>query len=73
MESPKAFATDILRGGDAIAEFIYGDPVRKRSIYHLVRTAQLPVFRLGNVICARRSALIAWIAEQEQAGVGRAA
>ncbi len=56
---------DLLRGADAIADFVYGDPALRRRIYHLAERKQLPVFRLGAVLCARRSVLLRWIAAQE--------
>jgi hypothetical protein len=66
--SNPALATDLLRGADEIAEFVFGDPQQRRSIYHLAATSRLPVFRLGSLLCARRSTLLEWIAEQEQRG-----
>jgi excisionase family DNA binding protein len=57
-------AGDILRGADAIAGFL-GFP--RRSIYHAVAKGHLPSFRIGDIVCARRSTLTAWIAEQERA------
>jgi len=57
---------DILRGADEIAAVLYGDKTLRRRVYHLAATQRLPVFRLGQVICARRSKLLAWIEEQEQ-------
>lgn len=59
-------ADDLLRGAEAISEFLFGDKILRRKVYHLAETSRLPVFRLGSVLCARRSVLIAWIAEQEQ-------
>jgi hypothetical protein len=64
-----ALAPDVLEGAEAIAEYLLGDPSRKRSIYHLAKTKQLPVFRLGANMLARKSKLQAWIAEQEAAAV----
>ncbi len=58
-------ADDILRGADAIAEFIFGARASSRKIYYLAETSHLPVFRLGSVLCARRSVLMSWIAGQE--------
>ncbi len=60
-----ALADDLLRGGDQIAEFVFGDPKQRRKVYHLAQNSQLPVFKLGATICARRSTLIAWIEAQE--------
>jgi hypothetical protein len=59
---------DLLRGADAIAEYLYGDAGQRRKVYHLAETSRLPIFRLGSVLCARRSILIKWIAEQERRG-----
>lgn len=59
------FAKDMLRGADEIAQFLYGDPGLRRKVYHLVATSHLPVFKLGAMICARRSVLLKWIADQE--------
>jgi hypothetical protein len=60
-----SLAGDILYGADGIAEFLYGDGKLRRKVYNLVETARLPHFRLGAVICARKSVLLSWIAEQE--------
>ncbi len=58
-------AGDLLRGADAIAEFIFGARGSRRKVYYLAECARLPVFRLGTVLCARRSTLINWIEGQE--------
>lgn len=59
-------ADDILRGADEIAEFIFGDRASRRKVYYLAECTRLPVFRLGAVLCARRSTLIRYIETQEQ-------
>jgi hypothetical protein len=58
-------ADDLLRGADEIAEFIFGARASRRKVYYLAETSHLPVFRLGSVLCARRSVLLRWIAGQE--------
>lgn len=58
-------ADDLLRGADEIARFIFGPRGSRRKIYYLAETSHLPVFRLGAVLCARRSVLMKWIAGQE--------
>lgn len=68
-ESP--LAPDLLRGADRIAEFLFGDARDRRKVYHLAETSRLPVFRLGTMLCARRSVLMNWIAMQEQRGLLR--
>jgi hypothetical protein len=62
------FSADLLRGGEKIAEFLFGDPEHRRKVYHLAETSRLPVFRLGKQLCARRSTLLDWVARQERGG-----
>ena len=57
---------DLLEGADAIAAFLYGDGGDKRKVYHLVQQGALPAFRMGNIVCARKSTLLAWIKAQEE-------
>ena len=57
---------DILYGADGIAEFLYGESKQRRKVYNLVETERLPHFRLGSMICARKSVLLAWIEAQEE-------
>lgn len=59
-------ADDLLRGAEEIAAFLFGSKAQRRKVYHLAESSRLPVFRLGSVLCARRSVLMAWIAAQEQ-------
>ncbi len=58
-------ADDILRGADEIAEFIFGDRASRRKVYYLAECTKLPIFRLGSVLCARKSVLLQWISGQE--------
>ena len=60
------FAEDLLRGADEIAKFLFDDPNMRRKVYHLVATSNLPVFKLGSMICARKSVLLEWVRRQEQ-------
>lgn len=62
---PQELADDLLRGADEIAEFIFGKRGGRRKIYYLAETSHLPVFRLGSVLCARKSVLLKWISGQE--------
>lgn len=59
------FAADLLHGANAIAGFLYGDRALRRKVYHLVSSSRLPTFKLGSMICARKSALLKFIADQE--------
>lgn len=68
---PNELADDILEGADAIAEFLFGtnDDRRKkngrRKVYYLAECSKLPIFRLGSVLCARKSVLLNFIVGQE--------
>ena len=67
MASPEEeFAADMLRGAEEIALYLYGDREQRRKVYHLVATSRLPVFKLGSMICARRSVLLKWVENQEE-------
>jgi hypothetical protein len=68
--SKSPLADDILRGADQIAEFLFGSREYRRKVYYLAECTRLPVFRLGSVLCARRSVLLNWIAEQEKRCAG---
>lgn len=62
-----ALANDLLRGADEIATFMFGSARHRRKIYYLTGEASrgLPHFKMGSLICARKSTLLRWIAEQE--------
>ena len=57
---------DILEGAGEIAAYLYGDREKRRKVYHAVANGGLPVFKIGAVICARKSTLVWWIADQER-------
>lgn len=63
-------ADDILRGADEIAAFLGED---KRAVFYQISKGGLPHFRIGQNIRARKSSLLAWIAEQETAAKAVAA
>jgi hypothetical protein len=65
---PATIGEDLLEGAEQIADFL-GLPVR--AIYRLSREVKpqyrAPFFKLSsNVLCARRSTLLAWVAEKER-------
>jgi len=64
-------ASDVLRGAAAIAEFLYGDAGERPKVYR--NAARYTFWREGAVICARRSTLMAEIAEREAAARSTAA
>ena len=59
---------DLLRGADEIARFMFGDVMHRRKVYYLTGEAPrgMPHFKMGSVICARKSTLLNWIAQQER-------
>ena len=63
-------ADDLLKGADAIAEFLFGAPDGRRKVYYLARHSRLPVFRIGSRLCARRTVLMNYISAQERKVVG---
>lgn len=70
-EAEEDLAADILRGADELAEFLFGSGDHRRKVYHLAATSNLPVFKLGSMICARKSVLLKWIKEQESRHNGK--
>jgi hypothetical protein len=60
------FSKDILRGADAIAEYLFGDRRLRRKVYHLASTSKFPHFKLGSKLCARKSTVTEWIENQER-------
>jgi hypothetical protein len=64
----KDLADDLMMGGEALAEFMFGNKEERRKVYHLAESKNPPpFFKMGSVICARKSTLLRWIAEQERA------
>lgn len=60
---------DLLHGAEAIAVFVFGDVKHRRKVYYYASDAKIqriPIFRIGSVICARKSKLIQWIEMQER-------
>lgn len=64
---------DLLKGADAIAEFVFGDRKERRRVYNLKDRGYLPVFQIGATVCARKTTLLAWIEAQERASIRSAA
>jgi hypothetical protein len=66
-------ADDLLRGVRSISEYVFGGVSDEREaernlrrIYHAINKGDIPTFRIGGTICARRSSILQRIAEQEQ-------
>lgn len=67
MTEPQA---DLLYGMAAIGKHV---GLTARQVEHIVARGELPVFKVGRIICARRSTLAAHFAEQEASMAGRKA
>lgn len=53
---------DLLYGVPAIADCL---KMRERQIYHLVQKGEIPTFKIGGKVCARKSSLMSWLAAKE--------
>lgn len=54
---------DLLLGAKAIAEFL---GCKVRQVYHMLAKRQLPGFKIGDVIAARKSTILKHIEKLEQ-------
>ena len=61
MDQPTGVDVDLLYGAKAIAECL---GLTEKQTRHLVRLKRIPVFRVGGIVCSRRSALARWLDEQ---------
>jgi hypothetical protein len=66
MTQCESLKDDLLVGAKAIGDFIGKD---SRQVFHMVSHGQLPAFKLGAVIHARKSSLRQHIAELEAASL----
>lgn len=57
-------SADLLYGVPAMAGYL---KMSERQVYHLVAKKALPTFKIGGKVCARKSSLNTWLAEQEAA------
>lgn len=55
---------DLLMGAGAIAKHL---GINARQVYRLVYADEIPSFKLGGSVAARRSTLARWLDEQESA------
>ena len=56
--------TDLLYGVPAIAAYLQ---MTQAQVYHLHNKGEIPTFKIGGKVCARRSTLARFFAEQEAA------
>lgn len=54
---------DLLFGAEALALEL---GMTKRQIYHAAAAQHIPFFKIGSALCARRSTLVKWMAQQER-------
>jgi hypothetical protein len=59
----------VIRGAEAIAEFIVGKRSHRRKVYYLAECSKIPIHRLGSTLCLRPSAYKSWIESQENRAV----
>jgi hypothetical protein len=59
----------VIRGADAIAEYIFGDRRHRRKIYYLAECSKIPIWRLGSTLCLRPATYESWIKGQESRAV----
>lgn len=57
---------ELLCGASEIAEFIFGDRQARRKVYHFYEQHDLPGFKVGNGLYARRSTILKWIEDKEK-------
>ena len=60
------FSKDLLRGAAEIAAFLLGSRDQRRTIYYLAAHSNLPVFKIGSTLCARKSVILKWVEQQEE-------
>lgn len=58
---------ELIGGGDGIARFLFGvaDERSRREVYHLAENHNLPAFKIGNKLYARKLKLLEWIKARE--------
>jgi hypothetical protein len=66
--SEQAAIGDLLYGAAAISRFVFGNEEDRRKVYCLANSGSIPTFKMGAVLCSRRSSIAAAIAEKERAG-----
>ncbi len=57
-------ADDLLEGADAIATFMGWN---RRRVYYAAERKLIPIFRMGDHLSARKSTLLRYVADLEQA------
>ena len=63
MDGHPQLSDDLIYGAEAIADFL---GMARRQVYHAAAQDHLPIFRIGSMLCCRKSTLANWIVEREQ-------
>ena len=58
-------------GAAAISTFMFGAAYERRRVYWLADTGQLPVFRIGSILCARKSSILKAVELHERAAIAQ--
>lgn len=66
LPQPQELAEDLLHGARSIAGYL---GLTQKQVYAHFERGHLPCFRIGAIICLRRSTLLDWIAQQEATAV----
>jgi hypothetical protein len=66
-------ADDLLIGASRIAAFLFGSPHKRRAVYHLAEKGVLPAFKWGGVLVARKTTLLAFLADRERVALANLA
>jgi hypothetical protein len=66
---PPELADDLLMGAAAISTFMFGAADQRRRVYWLADIGQLPVFRIGSILCARKSSILKAVELHERAAI----
>jgi hypothetical protein len=56
---------DLLIGAESIATFMFNDPEKTRQVYHVWESHDLPAFKVGKALWARRKSIVKWIEARE--------
>jgi hypothetical protein len=64
----ETYDAELIGGGDGIARFLFGsaDERSRREVYHLAENHDLPAFKVGNKLYARKYRLREWIKARER-------
>lgn len=78
-QTPGTIGEDLMRGADEIRVFLFGETAQDkqaeadtRAVYHLATKGELGLFKLGGVLCGRKSTILAAIEHKERSAAAKA-